>query len=106
LIKNFKLSLVNKDPQLDLTDHKEDIAAAIQYINAGKSRKKDPVFINVNEIKLLSLNKSYLELEADYNAQDDQAWKQKFGWFLKHKRGMSSFCNPKDPKEMFLISPY
>jgi hypothetical protein len=105
MLAHYKFTLINKDPRLNQNEIVKDLQDAVQYIEDGKKRKKKKVFKNVVNISLKKdkIKENSFVIHIDLRSQDNQAWKQKIGWYLKNKKGKVEFCNPKNPKEMFEI---
>ena len=98
--KNYRFTLRNRNPNLDLRNKEENIKNAIKYISSGGDG--GTAFRPVKQIELLGdIKQNSFVLKVVVNDEKYAEWRRQIGRLLANKYGMRDFCDPNDQKKMF-----
>ena len=93
--RNYRVVLVNNDPQLDLHTKSEAIRKVLRNLcdNAGKSR-----FKGLHSFDDPTINKDHILVTVD---ETSKSWHCSFGKRLANDHGMRAYCNPRHKEQLF-----
>jgi len=92
----YTLSLINLNPELNLTRKSKDIDEVFRFIyNGGTTGRK---FRDLEKYKVVKIQQHEILIEI---SESSNSWHRFVGFFLANKFGMRAYCDPKDSTRMF-----
>jgi hypothetical protein len=98
-LKHYNITLINKSPNLDLTQKCQDIKEVFRYINNGGQTKHR--FGSLVRYKKLQIRKSNIDVDVEESSKSSKSWHPWVGRILANNYGMRSYCHGKNKHRMF-----
>jgi len=92
----YTLTLMNKDPNLDLTQKRLDIKQVLQHIEKGG--KAGNSFKDLRCCQSLQIHKDSIEVEVQ---ESGNSWHRWVGRILANEHGMRKYCHGWNKRHMF-----
>ena len=95
-MKQYTITLINKSPNLDLTQEHFAIEQVFQHIhNGGKTGNS---FKDLHQYEILQIRKSSIEVDVE---ESDKSWHRWVGRILANDHGMREYCHGMNKRHMF-----
>lgn len=93
---HYTLTLINKDPNLDLTQRRLDIDQVFRHIhNGGKAGHS---FKDLHDYRDLQVRKDNIEVDV---REAGNSWHRWVGRILANDHGMRQYCHGRSKRHMF-----
>jgi len=93
---HYTLTLINKNPNLDLTQRRSDINQVFQHIDDGG--KAGHSFKDLRDYQNLQVHKGDVEVDV---RESGNSWHPWVGRILANDYGMRAYCQRKNENHMF-----
>jgi len=95
-MKHYTITLINKNPNLDLTRKQLDIKQVFQHIEDGGATKRS--FKSMHRCLDLKIRKSNIDVAVE---ESTKSWHPWVGRILANDHGMRGFCHGTNMARMF-----
>ena len=95
-MKHYTITLINKSPNLDLTQKQLDIKKVFQHIEDGGATKRS--FKNLHHCQVLQIRRSNIDVAVE---ESTKSWHPWVGRILANDHGMRGYCHGTNMARMF-----
>lgn len=95
-MKHYTITLINKSPNLDLTQKHLAIEQVLQHIEKGG--KAGNSFKDLRRCQILQIHRDRIEVEV---WESSNSWHPWVGRILANEHGMREYCHGRNKSHMF-----